>query len=92
MELSPSQTSISGSWATLCRIPGSSGLEFASSLGLHSFAGVTWEASGGLNFVYSGLLRGSGMCFQAVAFFGHPAPKGLGIRQGMPLAEVWDMH
>lgn len=74
MELPPSQTSIGGSWATLRRVPGSPGVEFASSLELHSLPGVTWEASGGPSFRYSGLLRGS--CVS----FGHPAPKGLGIR------------
>lgn len=31
------------------------------------------------------------MCFQAVVSFGHPAPKGLGIGQGMLLAELWDL-
>lgn len=74
VELSPSQTSIGGSWGTLCRVPGSPALEFASSLGLHSCPGVTWEASGGPSFRYSVLLRGSGMSF------GHPAPKDLCIR------------
>lgn len=92
MELSPSQTSINGSWGTLCRVPESPGLEFASPLGLHSFPGVTWAASGGPSFVYSGLLWGSGKCFQAVASFGHPARKGLCMRQGTLLAELWEMH
>lgn len=42
--------------------------------------------------MFGGLLWGSGMSFQAGASLGHPAPKGLGIRQGMLLAELWDMN
>ena len=82
--LFPSQTSITGSQGTSpCPLWGS----------IPCSSRVTWQVSGGQSLVYStlaasGLPWGSGRCFQAVASFGHLAPEGLCIKQGMFLAEL----